>query len=593
MVKEIEFRMINICKSQFIQNMNSSFESSNEQSQLKDDSDELSSLLNNPVIQSAINNQLQQNWDFKIKPNEDLLNTNDNKIKDDILRVIIQYLSDEGYYAATMTIMDEANMKTFERLEQQAEIKRMKKAILEGDWADVDRLCSRPFMRNHKSFLYAAYEQQYLEYIDHHEIQKAFTHLNKRLKPLEHLQRTPTEFRDLCYLLTAKSVQDVPSFKNWEGIPSSREKLVEMFQNMIDFDIADREGSVFVPPYRLMTLLRQAVAYQIQCSRYHPSVTPKISTLLRDFSALIVPNATKTIFHGHQANVKCAEFLGSEGNFIISGSSDNTCMVWDTETGRHINTLNGHASRIWDLTSKSDGKFAASGSGDSTIKIWNVQNSLNPCVSTLVGHSGDVYSVKYHPGGDHLASGGYDRVVRLYDIEREKILKTFSGHSLSISKAIFSPLGNLIISGSKDSTIKFWDIVSGLCIKTISSHLGEVTSVEISSDGYYLLSSSKDNSNRLWDVRMLRPIRKFKGHQNTSKNFIRSSFAGDSLIVGGSEDGIVYVWDREKGEVLQRLRHHSGLVYSMIWNAKQSLFLSCSEDKTLATWVFDESKPLA
>ena len=65
-----------------------------------------------------------------------------------------------------MTIMDEANLKAFERLEQQGEIKRMKKAILEGDWPEVDRLCARPFMRNHKSFLYSAYEQQYLEYIE-------------------------------------------------------------------------------------------------------------------------------------------------------------------------------------------------------------------------------------------------------------------------------------------------------------------------------------------------------------------------------------------------------------------------------------------
>jgi WD40 repeat protein len=87
---------------------------------------------------------------------------------------------------------------------------------------------------------------------------------------------------------------------------------------------------------------------------------------------------------------------------------------------------------------------------------------------------------------------------------------------------------------------------------------------------------------------MLRPIRKFKGHQNTSKNFIRASFAGDALVVGGSEDGIVYVWDREKGDILQRLRHHSGIAYSMTWNAKQSLFLSCSEDGIACSWWYDE-----
>jgi hypothetical protein len=26
----------------------------------------------------------------------------------------------------------------------------------------------------------------------------------------------------------------------------------------------------------------------------------------------------------------------------------------------------------------------------------------------------------------------------------------------------------------------------------------------------------------------------------------------------------VYIWDREKGDLLQRLRHHSGLAYQMV-----------------------------
>jgi WD40 repeat protein len=112
-----------------------------------------------------------------------------------------------------------------------------------------------------------------------------------------------------------------------------------------------------------------------------------------------------------------------------------------------------------------------------------------------------------------------------------------------VSRVIFNPLGNLVISGSKDSTIKFWDLVSGVCVKTYSSHLGEVTSVEMNKTGGLLLSGSKDNSNRLWDVRLARPIRRFKGHQNTSKNFVRASFGPDeSLIVGGSEVFNLVYW---------------------------------------------------
>ncbi|KAI9014672.1 WD40-repeat-containing domain protein [Gaertneriomyces semiglobifer] len=527
-----------------------------------------------------------------IRPTEDIFNSSEDRIKEDIIRMIVQYLHDEGYTTSTMTVLDEANVKLYEREERHAEIRRMRKAVLDGDWAEVDKLCTKTLMKNHKSFLYAVYKQQYLEYIEHHEIQKAFTHLNKRLKPLEHLQTTPNEFKDLCYLLTAKSVHDAPAFKDWAGITPAREKLAEHFQNMVDFESADRDGSVYVPPQRLLTMLRQAVAYQIESSRYHPRIAPRVTTLLADYHSLTIPNGVRNTLAGHKDNVKCIAFIGDDGLSIISGSSDSTCRIWNTETGECQGVLEGHLSRIWDVASSKAGLTVASASGDGTVKLWDLRTNKMQCMTTLEDSNGDVYSVDFHPAGRHIVSGGYDKTVRLYDIERQTVVKTFSGHQLSVSKTIFNPLGNLIVTGSKDNTIKFWDITSGLCIRTISSHLGEVTSVDLSSNGSLLLSSSKDNSNRLWDIRMVRPIRKFKGHQNTSKNFVKAGFAGDALVVGGSEDGIVYVWDATKGDILQKLRGHRDIVYSAAWNPRQSLFASCSDDRTVKTWWFDDAKPL-
>ncbi|KAI9362948.1 WD40-repeat-containing domain protein [Zopfochytrium polystomum] len=523
----------------------------------------------------------------RIRLEEETFVESDPKIKEDVIRMIAQYLGDEGYLATKMMILDEANVKWHEREDQITHAKRIKKALLEGDWPEADKLCSKLNLRSQKAFLYAMYRQQYLEYIEHHDLQKAFTHLNKRLKPLEHLSTTAQEFRDLCYLLTAKSVHEAPSFRTWEGIGPSREKLVELFQNMIDVEENDRERTPFVPPKRLLTLLRQAVAYQIEFSRYHPGIVPRIRTLLEDYQSLVIPNAVRNTFTGHKGNVKCVEFVGERGQLLVSGSSDNTCRVWDTNSARTVAVLEGHSSRVWDVTSNRTGNFVASASADSTVKVWNLLVPKSEPSATLEGSSGDVYSVQWHPGSNHLVTGGYDKIVRLFDVERGVVLKTFTGHQLSVSKTIFSPLGNLIVSGSKDNTIKFWDLVSGICVRTIASHLGEVTSVEMSPNGSRLLSSSKDNSNRLWDLRTVQPVMRYKGHQNTSKNFIRSGFAGESLIVGGSEDGIMHIWDAEKGTLLSRLSGHGGAVYSASWNPVQSFFCSCSEDRTIKTWWFD------
>lgn len=252
-------------------------------------------------------------------------------------------------------------------------------------------------VKNHRSFLYSVYKQQYLEYLERREIQKAFTFLNKRLKPLEHFQTKPNEFKDMCYLLTAKSIHEAPSFKNWEGIMASREGLVDQLQSMLEFETADRTGNRHIPPDRLLALLRQAVAYQIEFSRYHPKIAPTVNSLLDDYTSFVIPNAVGATLTGHQGNVKCIEFIGEEGKKIVSGSSDNTLRIWDTESAKCLDVLHGHRSRIWDLSTTHQGDFVASASGDSTVKIWNLKNAKATCAATLNGHAGDVYSVRYHP----------------------------------------------------------------------------------------------------------------------------------------------------------------------------------------------------
>ncbi|KAJ1024787.1 hypothetical protein NDA16_002827 [Ustilago loliicola] len=611
-----------------------------------------------------------------------ILRPDDPHVRNDIIRMIDQWLADEGFGATRQLLMEEAGIKRREREEAGLDARKLRGHILEGDWPEVDKLLQKPLVKNHKAFLYAVYKQQFLEHIEHREFQKGFTFLNKRLKPLEHYQPHPSEYRDLCYLLSAKAVTDAPSFSTWEGIQPGREKLVMEFAAMLEQDWMEKEagllgsastnggvsssnggrsemastreaselmdegmmadgsasgnaskasaanGYTYVPPHRLLTMLHQAVAYQVEFARYHPKKAPVISGLLHDYTGFIVPNSVAHTMRGHRKNVKSVRFVGEEGRKLVSGSSDNTVRLWNSNTGRCEGVLEGHRSRVWDVDSTRTGGHVASASGDSTVKVWDVESAQ--CRTTLRAGVGDVYSCRFHPDERHIVSAGYDKLVRMYDVETGSIVKTFTGHQLGVSSAIFNPLGNLIVTASKDTTIRFWDVVSGLCIRTVTGHLGEVTSVEINETGTLLLSSSKDNSNRLWDLRMLRPLKRFKGHQNTSKNFIRSSFAHTSLLVGGSEDGLIYMWDQESSEVLQTLEGHgrdtlhrcskstalpghtsgvqgsnsvvsdltsslstnNNVAYGAVWNKAQSLLASCGDDGTVKTWIWDEGRDL-
>jgi COMPASS component SWD3 len=107
-----------------------------------------------------------------------------------------------------MVLQDEANMKTAEQQNRRSQIKKLRKAVLEGDWESASQLTlSKNLPRqHHKRYLYALYKQEYLELIERQEYQKAFAYLNRRLKPMEAITTAsnPNEFQNLCYLLTCK-----------------------------------------------------------------------------------------------------------------------------------------------------------------------------------------------------------------------------------------------------------------------------------------------------------------------------------------------------------------------------------------------------
>ena len=80
---------------------------------------------------------------------------------------------------------------------------------------------------------------------------------------------------------------------------------------------------------------------------------------------------------GHTDSVSCVLQL-TDGR-IVSGSDDNTLIVWDANrnTKHH---LVGHMSWVTCVIQISDGRVV-SGSGDATLKVWKLQEATASCVS--------------------------------------------------------------------------------------------------------------------------------------------------------------------------------------------------------------------
>ncbi len=94
--------------------------------------------------------------------------------------------------------------------------------------------------------------------------------------------------------------------------------MAEQLKATFEMDPVPTEH-VNIPQDRLVNLLRQSVAYQMEFSRYHPKTIPKVTTLLRDFECQVLPNAVKTTFVGHTQNVKVYRFHRIDKYIYIYG----------------------------------------------------------------------------------------------------------------------------------------------------------------------------------------------------------------------------------------------------------------------------------
>ena len=221
------------------------------------------------------------------------------------------------------------------------------------------------------------------------ESQRAFTLLNKKIRPIaEHLHKE--EFKDLTFLLVTRSIGEV--FPSWPGIQAARLALIQGMVSLYNLDSPLEESQGEDTEGRLVDLLKQAMAYQVEFSKYHPTSKPRVTSLLRDFECLVVPSHTHSTMGQGKRNIKCVAFVGTQGERIAAGGSSNDICLFDTGLSTCATVLKGHTSRVWDLACAEDASWMCSVAGDGCCLVWDLEKETFGKLDTQ--HVGDVYSVE-------------------------------------------------------------------------------------------------------------------------------------------------------------------------------------------------------
>ena len=95
---------------------------------------------------------------------------------------------------------------------------------------------------------------------------------------------------------------------------------------------------------------------------------------------------------GH-ANLVTSGAFSPDGTYVLTGSHDQTALLWDVATGRELRRFVGHGLWITAVAYSPDGQYALTGSMDRTARLWNIATGHE--IARFAGHTDTVGAVAF------------------------------------------------------------------------------------------------------------------------------------------------------------------------------------------------------
>lgn len=117
---------------------------------------------------------------------------------------------------------------------------------------------------------------------------------------------------------------------------------------------------------------------------------------------------------GHKGAVTCLAWVPGSGTerLLLSGSADNTIVLWNSATGERVRRLRGHRGIVNSVACTRAGGRWASASDDGRILFWEL-DSRYPVASIELGYP--VTCVAFSADGTQLFVGGVDNAIHVMD----------------------------------------------------------------------------------------------------------------------------------------------------------------------------------
>ncbi|XP_054154026.1 WD repeat-containing protein 48-like [Oppia nitens] len=217
-------------------------------------------------------------------------------------------------------------------------------------------------------------------------------------------------------------------------------------------------------------------------------------------------------------------------------------------------------------------------------------------------HRSGVNSLQLDSHSGRLYSAGRDSIIRIWNTRTQAnpYIQSMEHHTDWCNDIILCCGGKNLISASSDTTVKVWNANKGFCMSTLRTHKDYVKCLAYAKDKEQVASAGLDRAIFLWDVNTLTALTASNNTVTTSsltgnKDSIYSlamNSAG-TVIVSGSTEKVLRVWDPRTCQKLMKLKGHSDNVRAVVVSRDGTQCLSASSDGTIRQWSLGQQRCVA
>ncbi|KAJ8003552.1 hypothetical protein DPEC_G00149540 [Dallia pectoralis] len=299
--------------------------------------------------------------------------------------------------------------------------------------------------------------------------------------------------------------------------------------------------------------------------------------------------------HDHRDDVNGCAFSAT---LLATCSADKTVRVYRTGDFSEVSysPLSGHGYGVHCCCFSACGQYLASCSTDGSTVVWSTVTGEIEAVLEHPGRS-PVRVCAFSPDSCHLVSGGSDGTVALWNLTTKTLDWITTANDTTVVACSFSPCGQMFMTGSTYGDLRLWDLAMNQLHAEKNTHDMGVSCCcfgsKIFSGGgvveFRFASCGQDNTLKIWVV-----TRSSTGSCTMQQTHILTgqsapvlscSFSADEqLLVSGSVDKTVTVYDAKRGVLLYTLNQHERYVTACAFSPTMPLFATGSMDKTVNIW---------